>query len=309
MGLVVPQVLRGNVEPHEGLARAGYARDEDDGLLPLLAAAGDDLLHALCGRVEIAGAGSRARNGLHRVPRVQCLGGFDDRGARTIRRPAPRIGIHRCRWGERYGRTYRVANGGRVGLDRRIHPVRMRALPRIVGRHAIRRAEHREDGQCSARLVKVLEVEGVVPRLVVVALGIATLADLELDRHDGRVGNHHAVDTTPESRYIELEEQRSVDTRESALEHAHLLLPRLGLRPVDGQAAPAGEVAQYRRVVGCEEVCNGCRVERRLARIVIGRRHREELHASTSTVKYSRALVGWALVRGSGADREKHGIY
>lgn len=100
-------MLRGDVQPHERLARTRHASDEYNGLFALRAAVGDDLLNALRCYVEIARAGIRPGNGLHRVLRVQRFGRLDDRRARSIGCSAPRVGVYRSRWRERNNRTDR----------------------------------------------------------------------------------------------------------------------------------------------------------------------------------------------------------
>jgi len=109
------------------------------------------------------------------------------------------------------------------------------------------------------------------------------LAHLEFNGHYGRVGNYHAVNSAAQSRYIELKEERPVDARERLLEDPHLLFPRFRLRPINGEAATTGEVPEHGRIVGSEELLDRCRIERRLASIVIGGSHMEKLEARDRT--------------------------
>jgi hypothetical protein len=81
--------------------------------------------------------------------------------------------------------------------------------------------------------MKVLEVEPVVPCLLVVDLLKLLSADLELDRYDGSVGDKHGVYTPAEPRDIELKvnpgdgagDRAGGKIRESCAEHGKLESP------------------------------------------------------------------------------------
>jgi hypothetical protein len=84
-----------------------------------------------------------------------------------------------------------------------------------------------------ARRVEVLQIEGVVPRLVVVGDTELTLAALELDRKDGRPRNQHGVDSAPKSWDVKLQKDRATQSTQSIAKNIDFLLPCLALIDIE----------------------------------------------------------------------------
>jgi hypothetical protein len=77
--------------------------------------------------------------------------------------------------------------------------------------------------------MEVLEVECIVPGLIVSVERESSVAALELNGNDRRSTDDHRVDSAPEARHIELEEDPAVETRQGIAENVDLLLPRTQL--------------------------------------------------------------------------------
>ena len=129
---------------------------------------------------------------------------------------------------------------------RRPHAVRIRGLPRVIRDFGLGRDEDGKDRSVVTRRVKILQIQRVVPRLVVIGEAVLAFAALELDREDGRSGNQHGIDSAAESRNVELEEERAGQATESSSENVELLFPRLALVDV--------EVMGVRRSQGAEDM-------------------------------------------------------
>jgi hypothetical protein len=81
--------------------------------------------------------------------------------------------------------------------------------------------------------MEVLQVQRVVPGLVVIGQAVMAFTALELDREDGRSGNQHGIDTAPEAGNVELQEEGAGECCESRLENEQFLFPRLALLDVE----------------------------------------------------------------------------
>ena len=77
--------------------------------------------------------------------------------------------------------------------------------------------------------MEVLEIEPVVPRLVVVDATVLRGTALELDRKDRGTADQGGVNSTAEPRNIELEVNGTVETGEGVLKYLDLLLPGVPL--------------------------------------------------------------------------------
>ena len=112
---------------------------------------------------------------------------------------------------------------------RRPHAVRIWRLPRVIRGFGLRRDEDGKDRCVVTRRVEVLQIQSVVPGLVVVGEAKLTLAALELNRKDGWAGNQYSVDSAPKSWHIELQEDRAGKSTQSAAENVDFFFPRLAL--------------------------------------------------------------------------------
>ena len=116
---------------------------------------------------------------------------------------------------------------------RRPHAIRICRLPRVIRHFRLRRDENGKNRGVVTRQVEVLQIQSVVPRLVVVGETELTLAALELNGKDGWPRNQHGVDSAPESWDVELQEDRAGKSTQSAGENIDLLFPRLALVDVE----------------------------------------------------------------------------
>jgi len=115
----------------------------------------------------------------------------------------------------------------------------MGRLPAAIALRGLGSTEDREDRRGVARGVEVLEVQPIVPGLLVVELLKLLRTDLELDRDHGRGCDEHGIHPPAEPRDIELKVNpgggggeigrlsRMVgsEVRESCAEHGKLKLP------------------------------------------------------------------------------------
>jgi hypothetical protein len=83
-----------------------------------------------------------------------------------------------------------------------------------------------------ARRMEVLQVQGVVPSLVVIGEMKLTLAALELNREDGWPRNQYGVNSAPKSWHVEFQEDRAGKSTESTAEDVDFLFPCLTLLDV-----------------------------------------------------------------------------
>ena len=186
-------VPRGHVQAHERLAGPGHARHEDDRLPPPRAGVGDDPLDRGTRDREVRGPRVGPGDVVHRVAGVERTGRLDDRGRGGIGATGPGCGVDRgggdgggggghLVQGQGYGPAERLA----VTAKRRADAVGVGRLPAAVACGGLGGTEDREDRRGVARGVEVLEVEAVVPGLLVVELLKLLRPHLELDRQDGR---------------------------------------------------------------------------------------------------------------------------
>ena len=99
-------------------------------------------------------------------------------------------------------------------------------------------------GGVVTRRVKVLQVQRVVPRLVVVGETELTFAALELNRKDGWSGNQHGVDSAAEPWDVELQEERAGKSAQSAAENVDLFFPCLALVDVEVMSVRCSQGAE-----------------------------------------------------------------
>ena len=221
MGRVVARaVTRSHVQAHERFAGPGHARHKHDRLPPPLAGSGNDPLHRGARDREVHGPRVAAGDVVHRVAGVERPGRLDDRGRGGIRASAP------GGWGEGTGKGashhFRGGNGcrhrflvqrqgdrgaeaGGIAAQRRADAVGVGRLPAAVALRGLGGTEDREDRRGVARGVEVLEVEAIVPGLLVVELLELLRPHLELDRNHGRGRDEHGIHPPAEPRDVELE--------------------------------------------------------------------------------------------------------
>ena len=103
------------------------------------------------------------------------------------------------------------------------------------------------------RRVEVLQVQRVVPRLVVVPEAELAFAALELNRKDGWSGNQHRIDSAAEPRNFELEVERARKSAEGSPEEVELLFPCLALFNFEGVCVRCSEGAEDLVRLGCQK--------------------------------------------------------
>jgi hypothetical protein len=112
---------------------------------------------------------------------------------------------------------------------RRPHAVRICALPGLIGDVRFRRHEEGTNRRVVTRSVKVLEVQGVVPRLVVIGEPELAFSAPELDRKDTRSRNQNGVDSAAEPGNIELKVERARQSLQRPSQNLNFFFPRLPL--------------------------------------------------------------------------------
>ena len=105
--------------------------------------------------------------------------------------------------------------------------------------------------------VEVLQIECVVPGLVVVGYVVLALSTLELDRKDGRPADHDGVDPTPEPRHVEFKVDRPLEPVEGLDHNRDLLFPGASLGDLQVVRVSADEHSQNLRGRFGEELLNG----------------------------------------------------
>ena len=126
-----------------------------------------------------------------------------------------------------------------------------------------------------AALVKVLEVERVVPDLIDVGSSVVRFADLEFDGEDGGAGDQDSIEAAANAGHDELEEEGAVHADESGLQDQDLKQPGIPLGGLHREAAVRSQRADdffRRRRQQLSDVCGVVGV-RRLDR------HRGDYHA------------------------------
>src|SRR5688572_31387374 len=106
------------------------------------------------------------------------------------------------------------------------------------------RDQHGEDCRGVAAAMEVLQIEGIVPGLVVGPAVVPALAALELEGEDGGSDHEHGIDAAAESRNIELEVQVPIQAGQRSSQDLDLLSPCGQLRPFDGDVTVAGQLAK-----------------------------------------------------------------
>lgn len=122
-----------------------------------------------------------------------------------------------------------IGEVGSAATIRRPHAVRIWILPPLIGNVGFRRHEDGTNRRVVTRGVEVLQIQRVVPRLVVVGQPKLALAALKLDRKYDRPANQHGVDSAAKARDVEFEVEHASQPAESDRENFQLLFPRLAL--------------------------------------------------------------------------------
>ena len=97
-----------------------------------------------------------------------------------------------------------LAQGVRVGANRRMNSVWVRFCECIIGFLGFGRDEDGDDGRAVAGLVKVFQVEAVVPGLIEVRALVTPLAYFEFDRENNSGRDQNSINTTSDPRNIKL---------------------------------------------------------------------------------------------------------
>ncbi len=122
-----------------------------------------------------------------------------------------------------------------------------------------------------ARLVKILEVQPVIPHLIDGRTIERFLADFEFDCEDHRPDNENGIDTPSHSRNVELEEDGSGETDELRAQKFDLREPCVSLSGDQGEVAVSRKLAQHSFVSRIEKLRNRSAVPKpRVTRPVFG---------------------------------------
>ncbi len=114
---------------------------------------------------------------------------------------------------------------GGVALNRRPDLVCMRRLPCLIARSGVGRNQHGQNWRMVTGLMKVLQVECVVPGLFDIRAAILALAALELEREDRGARDDDGIDAAAEARDIELEVEPAGQPGEGSAEDLNLIFP------------------------------------------------------------------------------------
>ena len=118
------------------------------------------------------------------MPCIERSGRLDDGGCRLIRSRTPCLAVEARSVALRetvFEGAPQVAGATAIRWP---HAVRIRRLPRVIRAFGLRRDEDGKNRCVVARGVEVLQIQGVVPRLVVVVETELMLAALELNHED-----------------------------------------------------------------------------------------------------------------------------
>ena len=106
--------------------------------------------------------------------------------------------------------------------------------------------------------MEVLEIEAVVPGLVVGVARESLLSALELDRKDRGARDQHRVDAAPEPGDVELEIDRALEVTQGVTQDLDLFLPRPALLGCELRVhVRHGEVTDHRLDRCVEELPDG----------------------------------------------------
>ena len=264
-GVALPAMPRGHVQAHERFSSPRHARHKHDRLPAPDFCCGDDLLDRVARGGEIHSPGVATGDVVNRMPGVERPGRLDDRGRRRIGSRAPggwvdegagKGGRRLClvkRQGDRLAERLRIA------AKRRSHAVGMGQLPTRVAPRRLRGTEDRKDRRQVARSMKILEIEAIVPGLLVVEPFKLFRANLKLNRHDCFAGDKHGIDPPTEPRDIELKMDPRALMRgvgKSCTEHRQLQPPRGKLLGDEREAMGAGQRRVDRFVARGEKIAH-----------------------------------------------------
>ena len=95
-----------------------------------------------------------------------------------------------------------------------------------------------------AREVEIPEIEGIIPRLVVVGRMVVPLSTLEFNWENAGAGDEHCIDATSQSGHLKLEEDRAVQFSQRILENLDFLLPCPSLLKFEIVRVSRGKLSQ-----------------------------------------------------------------
>jgi hypothetical protein len=98
----------------------------------------------------------------------------------------------------------------------------MRSFPGGITVWGLGGDENRKNRCGVTRLVKVLQIQAVIPGLIQIRRAVFPLPALELDRKHRWAGYQNGVNPRPEARDVKFEEQGAGDVSESGTEDGNL---------------------------------------------------------------------------------------
>lgn len=170
------------------------------------------------------------------------------------------------------------------------HAVGMRSLPILVCRLGLSGDEYREDRRVVTGGVKVLQIQCVVPCLVIVGRPELTFAALELNRKDGWTGNENGVDSAAEPWHVELKVDGARQSDQCCSQDLDLVLPCPTLVNLKIKRVGGGQGAQNVLRISRQEHVNRRRVVRRSAMRLAGHwrpGYRSQRHVAASWCRRS----------------------
>ena len=159
--------------------------------------------------VQILSACIEPSDGFDRMLRVESTRSFDNRRRRMVGCTRPNLRIQRSAADRVKRGVDHAAEPSFIDNDRLVKFVGIwvkidsRTFSCLCGN------ENRDNRSVMARLVKILQVEPVVPHLIDGRPVERFLSNLEFDREYDRSHHENDIDASPHSRNVELEEDRS----------------------------------------------------------------------------------------------------
>lgn len=249
----LPAPPRRDIEAHQCLAGSGHASNKHNRLLASSSCSLGNLLDCCGGDTEVRSPRVATRDVSNGVPRVEAPRRLDDRGAGAVLGTAPVCWIDRLSLCGRRGVPKRLRQSGWCRATGRPHVVSRASNPGMVAATGSSSDYDGEDACLVARAVEILEVEPVVPSLVVCTGGEGRLAALELNRDDGRTSHDHRIDPAADARHLELEKHGAGDCDERVLQNLNLFNPGVPLSRVHVAAGAGGKCTENRAGIGGEE--------------------------------------------------------
>ena len=261
-----------DIQSDKRFARSRYTCNEANQLPLLRLGFVDEFLYAARSDAQVPRSGVVTRDRLNRVLSVERPRGFNDVGCGTVRGAWPMLHVERAGFHASQGEIERQS---KVRCMDRYRPVDSIVIRDKHNRRRCTRSRGDENGnerRQMARLVKVLQVERIIPNLVDRSAIERAIADLKLQYEDDRVDQENGVNPPAHPGYAELQEERAIQSHELALQQADLFQPGVSLRRNYGEVAVGCEPSYDGVGIRTKEFRNGRAIPGSGRRFVDGRR-------------------------------------